>query len=259
MERPLKPVVLIIAVAIAGLLSLTLAAAPARPRAAIAQVAADQGPAHLLGAFGTAGSNCDVTPAIDAEEREMLRLINEFRRENGVPPVFLSAGLMRAASWKARDMAENDYFAHEDITVGGRSFGDRIRDCGYTFQTWLGEISAAGHAPAAESFAQWRSTPGHRGVILDANYVSIGLGRSSSAESTYRWYWTADFGGAIDLAADVDCSGSTDAIDAAHILQYAASLVNSLPCAGAADVDFDGQIDAVDATIILQATAGLFG
>jgi glucose/arabinose dehydrogenase len=56
---------------------------------------------------------------------------------------------------------------------------------------------------------------------------------------------------------DADCSGDTDSIDAAIVLQLTAGLIASVGCPELADVDGDGDIDAIDAAIILQIVAGL--
>lgn len=62
-----------------------------------------------------------------------------------------------------------------------------------------------------------------------------------------------------NIVGDVDCSGEVNAIDAAFILQYAAGLIDELPCEKNADVNEDGDITSVDAALILQLTAGLIG
>ena len=57
---------------------------------------------------------------------------------------------------------------------------------------------------------------------------------------------------------DVDCSGLTDAIDAALILQMSAGLLDTLACYASADLSGDGLMNSVDAAIVLQCVAGLF-
>ncbi len=59
------------------------------------------------------------------------------------------------------------------------------------------------------------------------------------------------------LPGDVDCNVRANSIDAALILQLAASIIGELPCQDAADVSQDGSVDALDATLILQFAAGL--
>jgi len=56
---------------------------------------------------------------------------------------------------------------------------------------------------------------------------------------------------------DVNCDGDVSSLDAALVLQYAAAIIDALPCPEAADVDGDGDIDAIDSLLILQYVAGI--
>jgi hypothetical protein len=56
---------------------------------------------------------------------------------------------------------------------------------------------------------------------------------------------------------DADCSGVTNAIDSALILQFTAGLIKTLPCQAAADANHDGSVNAIDSALILQFVAGL--
>ncbi|MGH7623358.1 MAG: CAP domain-containing protein, partial [Gemmatimonadaceae bacterium] len=97
-----------------------------------------------LGRLSTASAagNCTVDASIDTEERAFATLINNYRAQNGLGPLAVSYGLSKASQWKSGDMAANDYFAHDDLS---RSWDQRIRDCGYGYNTWLGENIAAGY------------------------------------------------------------------------------------------------------------------
>ena len=59
------------------------------------------------------------------------------------------------------------------------------------------------------------------------------------------------------ILGDVNCDGNVSSLDAALVLQYAAAIIDTLPCPDAADVDADGDIDAIDSLLILQYSAGL--
>lgn len=218
-----------------------------------------------------AGPNCSAGTSIDTQEQRMLELINDHRADHGVGPLALSNTLTKAATWKAQHMAGNDYFAHDDPGTG-RDFVDRIRDCGYGYNTWLGENIAAGHESAEETFDQWRNSPGHNANMLNDDYNAIGISRAYHQDSTYEWYWVTDFGGHADGAppppapppgstpersGDANCTATTDSVDAALVLQFNAGLLNSLACEDEADVNADDAIDALDATLILQIAAGL--
>ncbi len=90
---------------------------------------------------------------------------------------------------------------------------------------------------------------------------------NAASSSALRGHWTAAFGAFADGyappasfpdgAGDVDCTGETNSIDAALLLQLTAGLVDSLACGGVADVNEDGAVGATDAALILQFDAGI--
>lgn len=217
-----------------------------------------------------AGPDCNANNTIDPQEDRFLELINDYRADNGLNPLVMSDTLNQAAAWKSRHMATHDYFSHEDEGTN-RDFVQRLRDCGYTANTWLAENIAAGNDTAAETFAQWRSSPGHNANMLNPDLVAIGIARAFNDGSEFNWYWTTDFGGVADgytpppppslpdKTGDVDCTGETNSIDAALVLQYTAGMIQTLPCPIEADMNASGATDAIDATIILQIAAGLVG
>ncbi|HEY8173965.1 MAG TPA: CAP domain-containing protein [Dehalococcoidia bacterium] len=143
----------------------------------------------------TAAGDCTADPAWDSEEQAFLGLINSHRAQNGLGPLAASYTLSRAAQWKSNDMGENAYFAHDDLT---RTWIQRIRDCGYGYNTWIGENIAAGISSAQTAFDLWKGSPGHNANMLSTNYSAIGIGRAYVAGSPYGWYWTTEFGGVID-------------------------------------------------------------
>lgn len=213
-----------------------------------------------------AGPNCSASASLDSEELEVLRLINDYRQDHDLPPLAPSETLSRAASWKSGHMAHNDYFGHDDEGLD-RGFVDRLHDCGYNYNTWVGENIAAGHESGADTFDQWRNSPAHEANILNSHYTAVGIGRVYDEGSTYDWYWTTEFGGVDDSSpppgsepagsGDVSCDGRTDSMDAVLVLQHSAGLLTSLRCSDAADVDGNGRVDANDAALILQYDAGL--
>jgi uncharacterized protein YkwD len=142
-----------------------------------------------------AAGDCTADPALDSEEQLFLQLINSYRAQNGLQPLALSYTLTRAAQWKSNDLAANNYFTHDDLT---RTWDQRIRDCGYGYNAWLGENIAAGNSGAQATFDQWRNSSGHNANMLGANYTAIGIARAYGATAAYGWYWTTDFGSVND-------------------------------------------------------------
>lgn len=216
-----------------------------------------------------AGPNCTTNSDIDSEEQALVTLINNYRASRGLGTLAMSETLNRAAAWKSQHMASNGYLSHDDIGIG-RTFFDRLRDCGYEFNTWMAENIAAGNETAAATFAQWREDPPHNANMLNTNFNAIGIGRAFTDATSYGWYWTAVFGGVVDAgpptpppasqpvtSGNVDCTGGTNPIDALLVLQFSARLIDTLPCPNEGDVNGDGRIGPLDAALILQMSAGL--
>ncbi len=233
-----------------------------------AVIALTLGAAMALGSHPAhAGPNCTANSDIDSEERALLTLINNYRADRGLSTLAMSETLNRAASWKSQHMASNGYFAHDDIGLG-RTFTDRLRDCGYSYYAWTGENLAADNETAAATFAQWQESASHNTNMLDPRFNAIGIGRAYDDATPYGWYWTAVFGGVVDAAppppasqpvtsGDVDCTGGATSLDAALVLQFNARLIDTLPCPNEGDVDGDDSIGSLDAALILQMSAGL--
>jgi hypothetical protein len=132
-------------------------------------------------------------------------------------------------------MAANSYFAHDDTPIN-RTWIQRIRDCGYGYNTSLGENIAAGMSTATDAFTAWKNSPGHNANMLGANYTAIGVGRAYVAGSSYGWYWTTDFGG----VADDYTSGSTPTPTSTRTPAPTPTRTLAPPPASYPCTDFDG-------------------
>lgn len=147
------------------------------------------GAAHPASAL----TSCTVNDlSIDGEEQAFLGLINQYRAQNGLGALSMSANLNRAASWMAIDMAQKGYFSHTDSL--GRSPSTRATDCGYP--QGAGENIAAGTvwSTAQAAFDAWKASAGHNANMLNGTYRQIGIARYYQAGSQYGWYWVTDFG-----------------------------------------------------------------
>jgi hypothetical protein len=136
---------------------------------------------------------------LSSEEQVLLDRINEYRIQNGLGPLSISASLTAAARLMSEDMADKDYFSHTDSL--GRSSFQRMALSGYdceAYNTWCGENLAAGVATGSETFELWRNSPGHNGNMLSSHYVVAGIAAAFNQDSTYGWYWTLDMGGVDD-------------------------------------------------------------
>lgn len=149
---------------------------------------------------------------IDTEEFRVVELINEYRAQNGLQPVALSQTVTAAAEHHSTSMAQNGYFTH-DLTPEGISWSQNMTNHGYTYNAYRGEILAGGQSTAQQAFDGWRNSPTHNSVMLGKEFNVIGIGLVYDPNSTYKYYWSADFGGYVDGPAKLcgDAAGTAPA------------------------------------------------
>jgi uncharacterized protein YkwD len=138
---------------------------------------------------------------LNAQESAFLTLINNYRAQNGVGPLTVSAKLNRTSYFYSYDMATRDYFPQDHTTLspipswlGGPQFFDRIHLQGYNYTSAAENISAGTNRDTAqEAFDAWKNSPGHNANMLNPAFTQIGIGMAYGANSTYGYYWTTDF------------------------------------------------------------------
>jgi uncharacterized protein YkwD len=134
-------------------------------------------------------------------EDQVLILVNQQRAAGAscggtpyapVAALTMNSSLRAAAQEHSFDMAANDYFSH--TSLDGRTFDQRIHNAGYS-GSYLGENIAAGQPTAATVVSAWMASTGHCVNIMTGSFSAVGVGYAFSNSSTYRYYWTMDFGG----------------------------------------------------------------
>jgi uncharacterized protein YkwD len=142
----------------------------------------------------------------ETEECRFLGLINQYRKDNGVGTLTISATLSAAAEFHSLNMATLGYFSH--TLLDGTTWAQNIANFGYPSDTSRGENIAAGRGTAEEVFQQWKDSPSHNKNMLDKKFVAIGIGRVMGLPiSPYKWYWTTTFGSRVDVP--YTCPGGT--------------------------------------------------
>src|SRR5581483_902814 len=139
-------------------------------------------------------------PANDASlASQVVSLINQHRASIGEGQLVTSPTLSASAVWKARHMAQFDYFDHDDpgpptATTPARTFADRLQTCGYPYGA--GENIAEGFPDAQSVVDAWLNSPGHKANIENASYVATGVGVAEGSNGEV--YWVQDFGVVAD-------------------------------------------------------------
>ncbi len=118
-------------------------------------------------------------------EAEVIRLVNEIRKQNGLQPLTANWELSRVARYKSQDMVDKRYFSHTSPTYGTPF--QMIKAFGLSYRT-AGENIAYGYATPKAVVDGWMNSSGHRANILNASYKQIGVGYVAQGN-----YWTQMF------------------------------------------------------------------
>jgi uncharacterized protein YkwD len=147
-----------------------------------------------------AGATSTATDCVEVKEAAVAELINDIRAEHGLSRLYLSDTLSASSEHFVQQMGHHDWFAH--YAPDGTSWADNQRNHGYDENTWRGQIIGAVRSTPEGIVDAWMNSDSHRAVILDPSAVVMGVGHTYYADSSYSHYWTIDFGGFRDAAAD---------------------------------------------------------
>ena len=125
--------------------------------------------------------------SLSAYEKEVIRLVNVERAQNGLKPLETDEKLSQVARIKSQDMKDNHYFAHESPTYG--SPFDMMSKFGISYRS-AGENIAKGQKSPSEVVKAWMNSSGHRKNILSSSFTHIGVGHVENGN-----YWTQMFVG----------------------------------------------------------------
>jgi uncharacterized YkwD family protein len=133
-------------------------------------------------------NNSTVSSSNLTYEQKVVELVNVERQKAGLPALKMDSAISNVARAKSKDMAVNNYFAHQSPTYG--SAGDMLRQFGISWSAW-GENIASGQRTPEIVVNAWMNSSGHRANILSANFSKIGVGYVTNSNGTP--YWTQIF------------------------------------------------------------------
>ncbi len=148
-------------------------------------------PAAVARGRGCATANSPIAAAARAAlQRAVVCLVNEQRRERGLPALRENARLNRSAQGWTNTMVTLRDFSH------GADFAARISAVGFRWSS-VGENIATGFTTAAAVVRGWMASTGHCQNILNPTYRYVGTGVSDRVVAGYSsggGTWTEDFG-----------------------------------------------------------------
>lgn len=110
------------------------------------------------------------TSAIRVED--LVRLTNEQRTKNGLPPLRINQGLIAAAAQKGENMFSENYWAH--ISPSGQDPWHWIDQTGYDY-IFAGENLAKDFVQSGSVVNAWMASPSHKANILNGKFEEIGI------------------------------------------------------------------------------------
>lgn len=146
-------------------------------------------------------------------QSELIRLTNIEREKNGLGPVSEDSRLNAAAMEKAKNMFEENYWAH--FSPSGKDPWGFINGAGYKF-SYAGENLAKSFYQSDEVVKAWMASRTHKENILNKHYTNIGI---AVLEGTLNGEKTTlvvqEFGTPVDTAiAQIPSEGAVKSIQA---------------------------------------------
>lgn len=111
--------------------------------------------------------------ATNIQQQSLLESTNKERSSRGLSALTLNPNLANAASHKAEDMANRDYWSHD--TPDGVEPWYFIQQAGYSYAK-AAENLAYGFSTSDSTVNGWMNSPSHRANLLDPALREVGFG-----------------------------------------------------------------------------------
>lgn len=157
----------------------------------------------------------------------VISATNAERVKYGFSPLGENEELNASAQAKAKDMLENQYFAHK--SPNGLGVSDLAKAAGYDYIV-IGENLALGNFEGDSSLVKaWMDSPGHRANILNKDYKDIGVAVIyGSYEGKNVWLAVQHFGKPLSLCNAPSQTFKTDIEIKQDQLQNLRNLLDAL-------------------------------
>lgn len=117
---------------------------------------------------------------------EVVKLVNEQRKQAGLSELSVNTNISSAALTRAKEIEKS--FSH--TRPNGTNFGTVLTENNVSFKG-SGENIAWGQTTPQQVMEGWLNSPGHRANILNPKFTSIGVGHYQNSKGVN--YWTQLF------------------------------------------------------------------
>ena len=122
------------------------------------------------------------------------KLINAYRRKNGLKPIKLHSKLTLAAKRHSLDLARTDRISHYG-SDGSNPF-DRVRRSGYRPRL-AAENVGTGQLSLGEVLKSWKASKGHNKNLLLKGVRHMGIALVQDDKTEFKTFWTLVLGAPI--------------------------------------------------------------
>ena len=130
------------------------------------------------------------SPSAAINTAAAANLINNYRQNNGLPPLQVDPVLNQIAQEQADLLAARDSI---QVSLGGeRAIDARLKAAGYPAASAVENVSA-GYRTMAETFSGWRELKTHNAHMLDPNATRFGIATAYAPGSKYKVFWAGIF------------------------------------------------------------------
>lgn len=149
-----------------------------------------------LWARATSGSDADkdldgVAPAETFEPGQALKLVNNYRAEQGLQPLALHPQLEQAALAHAQDLADYDRISH--FGSDGSDPWERVQRTGFDPQV-AAENVGTGQLTFGELFREWKLSPDHNSNLLLPDATHMGIAVVQNPDTQFKTFWSLVLG-----------------------------------------------------------------
>src|SRR5262245_48931729 len=134
-------------------------------------------------------------PKASSPERELLKLVNQERKDAGLEALQWNSNLAAAAELHTRTLADHGALSHR--FPGEPDLTQRVSATGARFNA-VAENVAVAETPE-DAHLGLMNSPGHRANILNPNYNAVGIGVVAVGD---RIYVTQDFAHVVPVYSD---------------------------------------------------------
>jgi uncharacterized protein YkwD len=138
---------------------------------------------------------------LDAVESELVVQLNQMRTNAGVSVLKVCSTLNKSASAHSDDMRDKGYL--KDVGLDGSTSVTRACEAGFSVAcdgtVGMAELLAKGYAGAAQTLEQWAADTTTQPVLVNGDFLTLGVGRSMGGEAAI---WTLDLAAAEDPSCD---------------------------------------------------------